>query len=152
VKPTVGQEVIVIDGRSGDEYRGTVTKVARKYFTVEYRSQQDGSSENKDALPRWTPWPGSSREVGAGPWVVEFAIATGRERNTNPNYPNYAYTAEAYAAKQLRAGISRRLRCVHKLDFGYAGGFGVDGSRLSIEALDAILAILDAERDRLANE
>ncbi len=123
--------VVVNDRVTSGTAHGVVVKVGCKYFSATH----DG----------WY-----------GDYPTDYEIETGRERNLRPKYtqnnPSYAYTREMYAAKQLRAGISRRLRCVHKLDFGYAGGFGVDGSRLSIEALEAILAILDAERNRLATE
>jgi hypothetical protein len=128
----VGDEVIVTKRQLrgvSESFTAVVTKVARKYFTAEYT-----------VGGKWT-------------YQTQFAIADGVERGSE-SYGWRAQTPESKAAEDYRKGLNERAKS-HRLqfDWGSAWGsaWGYGGERLSNEALEAILVILDAERDRVTS-
>lgn len=100
-------------------YAGKVTKVARKYATAEYEHKY------KDSL---------GEHVRTD--TIEFEIETGRERDSQTNYPAYVYTPEAIelknraeAAKATLKDSGLEFRLGHQRDF-------------SPECLEALAAVL----------
>ena len=58
---------------------------------------------------------------------------------------------EAWEAEQRRDGVNARL-VAHGVEFNYLSAFRDGGRLLSVEALEAIAAILDGELDRIAGD
>lgn len=107
----VGDTVIVEHSRyrPTDEVRtstGRVTKVARKYFTVEFRENFSGTGTYTRT------------------WEDQYAISDGRQRSKDPNYTSYrdrAYTPDGYEADLARQEVLRKIRQEHKA-YGDSGG------------------------------
>jgi len=100
--------------RQGQPYEpklkyGTVIKVARKYFTVEFVEQRESFSGIEWREHRSTD---------------EYSIATGVQRPKNPDFTQYldnAYSPEGWESEQFRRGVSRRIREDHKVHSDFLG-------------------------------
>jgi hypothetical protein len=119
-KWNVGDEVIVQNDGPAEHLK--IDRVARKYFYV-----REG---------RWNE--------------LAFEITTGRQKVERPNYPQHynarAYTPEEYEDVLRRRSISERWNG-HRLNIGWGGPLR---SKLSMEAMEQIVDILDAELERIS--
>lgn len=141
MKVKVGDPIVVEHSRyrPTDEIRtstGTVTKVARKYFTVEMVSVSKRFSSDETYETRRTD---------------EFEISNGVQRG-DPNYTHYrdhAYTPEEYNEELYKREIKGKLREEH----GFWGSSGHDGTVSSVDKLTLLeqvelLAFLDRVKAR----
>lgn len=118
----VGDEVVIDRGKYGVE-TVPVTKVARKYFTVETVSSYK---------------------------AAEFEIATGRERVRDSNFPQYytdrAYTPLQWEVKAARDALLGQLkRHDHK---GYGDVLRVSLREMTEGELTELLHLLNRVRER----
>ncbi|ACH62033.1 hypothetical protein MYRNA_25 [Mycobacterium phage Myrna] len=124
------------DDRPLPVYEGKVTKVARKYFTVEYFISYGWSDD---------PTRGHTNEE-------QFEIATGRERPKNPDFTNYldrAYTPEAWQEELYSREIRKKLREDHRF-WGSSGNDGTVANLGKLTLLEQVelLAFLDRVKER----
>lgn len=117
----VGQKVIVVSRRARTpDQEGTITKIARKYLTVEIESSFGGRLYSTEK---------------------EYEIATGREKGSKQWSPESVIeTPEIRAEKNERAELEKRLR-----DHGFERRLGQGWHEVSTAKMEAILAIMDAD-------
>ena len=120
------------DNRPPETKTGTVSKVARKYFTVHF-------SETR------TDFSGNPRTYESDD---QYEIGTGFQRG-DPNYPQYrdrAYTPAAYEAELFRRDVMKKIRQDHKAYGDSAGTMRL--SEWTDGELVELLGLLDRVKER----